>query len=155
MTFLGSRRQTAYLCLVLLQLLLAGCSRPPAEDAIRAALSDMAQALEARDSGPVMDRLDDSFHARSGNGELSRRDVQRLLLASFYRHQSISVTLSNIQVQTDGSQRARVTFNALTTGGSGNSWLPDTAQLYRIDSQWVLNDDWQLLSAEARRALEP
>lgn len=142
-----------------LQLLLGGCGEPPAaEQGVRTALENMASALEQRDSGVIGDHLDENFHSSGqGHGISNRKDAMRMLLAVFYRHQSISVTLTNIEVTPDGMNRDRAsaTFNALTTGGDGGL-LPATAQLYRVESDWQLSDgEWRMTAMKARRALEP
>lgn len=148
-------RHLLYLCVVLTQLLVAGCSSPPTEQAITDALNEMAVALQERESGPVMSRLHESFHSEGSGSTMNRRDIQRLLLAAFYRHQNISMTLTNIRVETDAMNKSRATayFNALTTGGDGG-WLPNTAQLYRVESEWVFDGDWMMQSLSAKRALE-
>ena len=148
-------RHSLYLCVVLTQLLVTGCSSPPTEQAITDALHEMAGALQDRESSPVLDRLHENFRSEGAGSTMNRRDIQRLLLATFYRHQSISVTLTNIRVETDTMNKNRATayFNALTTGSDGG-WLPNTAQLYRVESEWVLDGDWMMQSLSAKRALE-
>ncbi len=141
-----------------LQLLVSACGEPPAaEQGIRAALEDMATALEQRDSGVIGNHLDEQFQSNGGHGISNRKDAMRLLLAVFYRHQSISVTLTNIEVTPDGMNRDRASasFNALTTGGDGGL-LPASAQLYRVESDWQLSDgEWRMTRLQAKRALEP
>lgn len=151
-------RRSAYLAVLSLQLLLSACSQPPAaEQGIHQALAEMVTAIEQRDSGAIGNRLDAQFQSSgSGHAMSSRKDALRLLLAVFYRHRNISVTLTNIDVIPDNMNRNRASasFNALTTGGDGGL-LPSTAQLYRVQSEWVFNDEWQMLSLSAKRALEP
>lgn len=150
-------RRPAYLALLALQLsLLAGCSRTPAEEAIRQSLIDMAAALEARNSATIIEHLDENFRSEGAHGGLDRRGVQRTLMLIFYRHRDISVTLTNIQVEPDPVNRSRAsaTFNALTTGGDGGL-LPTSGELYRVESEWRLVDgEWKLLSISGKRALE-
>lgn len=146
----------AYLALLCLQLLLAGCSQTPTEEAIRTELESMAAAIEARQSGAVASRLHEDFISEGTHGGMDRRAVQRTLMAIFYRHQDISVTLTNIQVTPDPVNRSRAsaTFNALTTGGDGGL-LPSSGELYRVESEWQLVDDeWKLLKLSGKRALE-
>jgi hypothetical protein len=151
------RRATAYTLILLQALWLAGCGKPaPAEEAIAAAISDMASALEQREASPIVARLHDDLIIREGiHGALGKEQAGRMLTATFFRHKNISVVLTNIEVTPDSirDDRASARFNALVTGGSGGM-LPDRAQLYRISSEWQLADDWQLIALEAKRALE-
>lgn len=140
----------------ILVLLLSGCSAPPAEEGIRAALSDMTKAIEARQAGPVIRRLNDDFSLHQGGGEMDREQTRRLLAGTLLRYPDIGLTLTAISVLPDGSRpdRAEAIFSVLATGGSG-ALLPETGQLYRIESQWQLQgDDWRVTHARARRMLE-
>lgn len=154
-------RHSAYLGLIALQLLSGGCSETPAEHGIALALEEITVALEERQSGAVMAHLHENFHSNGPRGGMDRKQVHKVLLATFYRHQNISVAVTNLQVQPDAmnKDRADATFNVFTTGGSGGL-LPNTGQIYRVTSQWQKldtwpgNGDWQLLSLNAKRALD-
>lgn len=146
----------AYLALLCLQLLLTGCSQTPTEEAIRTEIEELAAAIEARQSAAVASRLHEDFISEGAHGGMDRRTAQRTLMAIFYRHKNISVTLTNIQVTPDpvNRSRANATFNALTTGGDGGL-LPSSGELYRVESEWQLVDDeWKLLKLSGKRALE-
>ena len=118
----------------------------------------MSSALEERDSGVIGDRLDEGFQSSGSGYHLeTRKEAMRMLMAIFYRHKSISVTLTNIEVTPDGMNRDRATatFNALATGGDGGL-LPSSAQLYRVESDWLLSDgEWRMTSVSAKKALAP
>lgn len=150
-------RRPAYLAVLLSQLLLSACGEtPPAERGVTEALDRLGAAIEARDSGDVMAHLHEHFQSRGSGGAMDRDGASRTLMAVFYRHREIRVMLSNVEVVPDGTNRERASarFNALVTGGRGGI-LPDTAQLYRVESDWRLEDgEWQLLSLHAKRALE-
>lgn len=136
---------------------LAGCGEPaPAEQAISKAIHDMAAGIEQRDSGAVVEHLHAQLQINESNhGSLDLDQVRRIMTATFFRHRNISVVLTNIQVTPDDirDDLASANFNALVTGGSGGI-LPDRAQLYRIESQWRNDGEWQLVSLQAKRALE-
>lgn len=142
------------LCLIVLQLMITSCSTPPAEEGINRAIDEMVEALESRHSGPVMDRLHENFRGEGVRGLMDRKQAQKLLLLIFYRHQSISVTVTGTEILPDtvNQNRASATFNVLVTGGSGGL-IPDTGQIYRVKSEWQYDDDWQLLSVKSKRAL--
>ena len=151
------QRATAYTLLALLALGLSACAPPePTDEAIQRAIHDMATALEARESSALLARLHDDLSAQeSRQGSFGKEEARRLLMAVFYRHRDIGVVVTNIQVTPDAirDDRASASFNALVTGGQGGL-LPERAQLYRIHSEWQLDDDWQLIALEAKRALE-
>src|SRR5690606_12032944 len=145
-----------YLPLLSLELRLAGRSQAPPVEAIRTEITELAAAIEARQSAAVASRLHEDFISEGAHGGMDRRAVQRTLMAIFYRHRDISVTLTNIQVTPDPVNRSRAsaTFNALTTGGDGGL-LPSSGELYRVESEWQLVDDeWKLLKLSGKRALE-
>lgn len=153
-------RIAAYILLLSAQLLLlGGCGKAPppgAEAAISQHIEEMAEGIRNRRSGDVHTHLAEDFQLDQGNQSMTRDDARRMMTAIFMRHRNISVNLTNIRVELDSgsSSRASARFNALVTGGSGGI-LPDTAQLYRVESDWQLIDgEWMLVSASARRALE-
>lgn len=156
----GIIKRTAYGSLLFLQatlfMALAACSAPPAEDGISDALGDMADAIEDRQAGPVVRRLATDFSLVRGGEALDREQSRRLLAATLIRYPDISITVTGINVLPDGARPdlAEARFNVLTTGGSG-ALLPETGQLYRVESLWRLEDgDWLMVSASARRLME-
>ncbi len=153
-------KRKAYVALPWLQAMLAiwlaGCSAPPAEEGIREALHEMAEAIEARQAGPVVRRLSDDFSLHRSSGEMDKEQTRRLLTATLLRYPDIHLALTGISVLPDGARhdQAQAAFSVLATGGSG-ALLPETGQLYRVESHWQLDGgDWMLLHAKARRMLE-
>lgn len=150
-------RLSAYSLLILLQLTIAGCSPPPpAEASIRKALDTMSQAVENNDPAPIVERLHGDFDMKRSGEPLNRFQAVHLLRFTLKRFRHISVTLTNIRVSPDSVRKdtATATFNALVTG-SNNRFLPQTGQLYRVESTWRLDGgEWKLLHMESKRALE-
>jgi hypothetical protein len=121
----------------------AGCGREPPEQAVRAALAAMAEAAEARDAAAIAEHVSADF---GGPGGMDREPFRRTLAVAWLRDREIGVSLGPVEVEVIGD-RARTRFTAATRGGEG--WLPDRAQLYRVDAGWRLEDgEWRLLSAE-------
>lgn len=136
--------------------LLLACSKPPAKEAIATAIKELAAAIEARQSSTVLGYLGDDFTLQeSRQGNLDREEVKRLMMLVFYRHRETSIVLTQIDITLDPvrTDKAEARFNALVTGGSGGI-LPDQAELYRLNSEWRLDGDWQLQQLSAKRALE-
>jgi hypothetical protein len=136
---------------------LTACGTPaPAEQAISQAIKNLAEGIEQRDSSAVVEHLHEDLQINESNhGSLDLDQARRIMTAAFFRHRNISVVLTNIQVIPDNIREdlASAHFNALVTGGSGGI-LPDRAQLYRVESQWLNDGDWKLVSLQAKRALE-
>ena len=143
---------------VSLTLLLTACFSPPAEDTeiIAATIRELAEAAQERNTRRVNRHISEDFELTLGGQEMSRDDTRRMMTAIFMRHRNITVVLTNVQVEIDpgSSRRAQARFNALVTGGSGGI-LPETAQLYRVESDWELtNGDWMLTGGRARGIME-
>jgi len=135
-----------------------GCSEPPppAEDSITAEIQAMRQAVVEGDSGSARKRLHKDFRLQERNTTHDRKAAEQLVTGLLYYYTNISVTLTNIQVHPDPlrDDQASATFNALVVAGRGG-FLPETGQLFRVESTWTLDGNaWKLREAVARRALE-
>lgn len=152
------RRQTPLSLFAVLALLLTGCgSPPPAEQAIEAALARIETAIESQNPVALMMEVHSDFSYQRGDSEPLNRTMAKTLATHTLRsYRSVSVTLTNIQVEPDSIREdmANVRFNALVTAGGGRSFLPEDGNLYRIDSVWLFDDDWKVQQMTVRRALE-
>jgi len=137
---------------------LAGCSQPPpAENDIEAALEAMEKAVEQNQPEPVLGRLHSAFRLDRSGRSLSRMEAKRLLRLALKRHQNISVVLTRIKMESDASRRdrAQAWFSAVVTSSSRSRLLPEDGELYRIASDWALEDgQWKLLNLASRRTLD-
>ncbi|WP_460457615.1 nuclear transport factor 2 family protein [Arenimonas alkanexedens] len=121
----------------------AGCSREPPEEALRATIAEMQAAAEARDSSALVDSVAEDF---AGPGNMDRDQFRRYLALIWLRNREVAVRLGPLDVELLG-ERARVNFTAATTGGEG--FLPDRADVYQVRTGWRLDDgEWMLISAE-------
>lgn len=128
----------------LAMLMVAGCSRPTPEQALRQSISDLQAAIEARDAKALQAHLAQDFIGPEG---MDREGALRLARLVFLRNRSIGATLGPLEVALQGND-ATVRFTAGLTGGSG-SLLPDTAQVYEVSSGWRSRDgDWELVSVD-------
>lgn len=122
----------------------AGCAKEDPEQALRASVTSLQAALEARDGAAIGDRLAEDFVGPEG---LDRQGARRMAQLVFLRHQNISATLGPLDVSMKGDH-ATVRFTAVVTGGAGGL-LPETGQLYNVQTGWRSQDgDWKLTSAE-------
>ena len=129
--------------------LLAGCSKPPAEERLRARIGQMQDAIVARDVSAFMDGVAEDF---IGSGNLDRAALQQVVRLQVMRNASIGATMGPITVELQG-ERAIIDFKVVLTGGTGGL-LPERAQGYDIHSGWRDGDDgWQVYHAEWKEAL--
>ena len=151
-------KHTRFAALLLCALVLTACSKTPPEEAIEAAIREMAEAVTERQRTVVSARLADDFVLEQYGGQslMDRRDTQRMMVGLMLRYQNIRVVITNVSVTPDlvRDDQAQATFNALVTGGHGGL-LPARGQLFRVSTDWQRDgSDWQVLRASARRALE-
>ena len=130
-------------CIGLL-LLVSACSRSDPEQAVRAQVDALQQAIDARDAGAVEDLLAEDF---IGNEGMDRRGAKQLAAGVFLRHREIGARLGPVTVEPRGEREAIARFSVLATGGSGGL-LPEQGQVYQVQTGWRLQDgDWKLLNA--------
>ena len=143
-TALVCRKISAYLLLIALQLLIAGCTKTPPEQAILDALEKLETAIEAGDTGTVMDALTDPAEIQRGGHILQRDELRRLLMGTFLRYPKRQLALTQINIELDPvtQRHARVTFTAFAWGGQ--SMMPDNADSYRVVSDWREDEEWKI-----------
>lgn len=130
-------------CMGLL-LVVSACSRSDPEQAVRAQVDALQQAIDARDAGAVEDLLAEDF---IGNEGMDRRSAKQLAAGVFLRHREIDARLGPVTVELRGEGEAIARFSVLATGGSGGL-LPEQGQVYQVQTGWRLQDgDWKLLNA--------
>jgi hypothetical protein len=123
-------------------LALAACARTPPEERLRATVAGMQAAVEKRNASTLDDALAEDF---IGPGGLDRDGARRMAQAMFLRYRDVGVSLGPLGVDVQ-EQHATVRFSAALTGGGG--MLPDSAQVYDVETAWRLEgDEWQLVNA--------
>ena len=124
---------------------LSGCARTPPEQRLRERIAQMQEALEARRPADFSDGVAEDF---AGDGGLDREGVRNLLRVQMLRNAAIGVTLGPLEVALQGDTRAKVSFSAMLTGGSGGL-MPDSARPWKVTTGWRDGSDgWQLIYAE-------
>ncbi len=108
------------------------CARQPDADAIRAAITEMADAAQARDSADLLARISDDFTAN--DGEVDRAQLANLLRAQLLGRGAISVSLGTIEVELSGD-RATARFDATVKDPSGR-WLDDHSKALQFVTGW-------------------
>ncbi len=137
----------ALLCAALI-VVLAACARPDDETRIRQHIDSMTSALADADRRAFMAPLAEDFSAETW--DLDRRAVQLLLVREFRTHDRIRARVFDVDVELFDDGRARTSFQAVLTGGSGV--LPEQGSWYRVTTGWRRqNADWELISARWER----
>ncbi|MGH8173421.1 MAG: hypothetical protein ACREPX_09745 [Rhodanobacteraceae bacterium] len=121
-----------------------GCSRPPDEERIRAALASMQEAAEARRPAGVLDHISDDFTGNSG--DVDRESLGQLLRLQLLRRDGVGVVYGPVEIVVDG-ERATVKFDVTLNDRSGR-WVPIGGETYRIVSGWRREGgDWLCYNA--------
>lgn len=133
----------AWLCAVLACMALGACSRPPAEERLRARFDEMHAAVLDRRPGDFIDGVAEDF---VGEGNADRAALHNILRAQLLRNASLSVTIGPLDIAIDG-ERATMQFTMVLTGGGG--FIPERANGWLVKSGWRDGDDgWQVYFAE-------
>ncbi len=137
--------------IALLALVLVGCGEAPDhETRILQHIERMIEAIESGDIGDFMAPIADDFLA--ADGRIDRRALALMARRERLARDAVRVRRVDTRVELVGEQRARASFNALATGGSG--LLPDEGRLWRVETGWRLDAGrWRLISARWEPAL--
>lgn len=136
-------RRWASLLALALALLLAGCSAPPDEAALRERIEGLQSAIEARDSGALMAAVHAEF---GGPGGMDREGLRRYATLMLLRQQNVGVVVGAVDIEVHG-ERAAVRFDAVVSGG--NRILPEGVEARRVETAWrIEGGEWMLVSAD-------
>ncbi len=125
--------------------LITGCSRPPAEERLRAVIDEMRSAIEGGNRRQFMNHVNENFSGEGGQWD--REQLDRVIRGLMFQHKSIDTTMTNLDIQFF-DKRATATMKVLITGGP-SAWRPSNAEFIDVSSGWLDSDDgWQLISAD-------
>lgn len=123
--------------------LIASCARTPPEQALRESMAGLQAAIEARDASALQDYLAEDFIGPDG---LDRAGARRIATLYLMRHDRVGVTIGPLDISLQ-EPHATVRFTAAMAGGGGRL-LPDSGQVYAVQTGWRLEGDaWKLTSA--------
>lgn len=124
-------------------LLLGGCgAKDDPQAALEAAVQQLQDNIEAKDSGAVMAQLHPDFLARQ---ELDREWAKRTMALLFLRHKNIQVIAlgKNSWIDTAIAGKGHTQAQVGLSGAEG--LIPDSARHYAVQLEWWLEDDqWKL-----------
>ena len=132
--------------------LVAGCGdKSSVEQQVIAVINDMESRVEAGERGPFMDHVASEFVGQGG--EMGHDQLSAFMLLQIRRYRNLEVQLLPIDVIDGGNGVADARFQVLVLGGPG--LVPETGQLYQVETRWELRgDNWLLIRANWRPATQ-
>jgi len=136
----------SFLSLALAVLILAACGEKlSVEQQIIATLRSMEYAAEEGQHLEFMNYIAESFSAQQGS--LDRREFHRFMIFQINQHRRLQAQFFPIFVTETGKDTASARFKILVTGGAG--LLPESGQLFEVNTRWTREDnDWLLSGAD-------
>lgn len=122
-----------FLSLLLALFALAGCGREDPRAQLDAAVKQLQDNLEAKNSGAVIDQLAGDFRA---NGEFDRDWARRTMALLFLRHQQVKVILLRSTSQLDPTYPNRGHTDAQVALTGAENLIPDSAGHYSVKLEW-------------------
>lgn len=135
-------------------LLVACGEKLTVEQQIIATLRNMEYAAEEGQHLDFMGHVADTFTGRQGS--MDRREFHRFMIFQINQHRRLQAQFFPINVTETSEESASANFKLLVTGGAG--LIPDSGQLYAIETRWLRDGgDWLLIGAdwEAVRLPDP
>jgi hypothetical protein len=130
---------------VLFVLLLVACSEElSVEQQIIATLRNMEAAAEDGQHLEFMGYVTDTFDGQ--NSSMGRREFHRFMIFQINQKRRLQAQIFPVHVQESGDNQATADFKILVTGGAG--LLPDSGQLFEVDTIWLNSGgEWLLEKA--------
>jgi hypothetical protein len=130
-------------------LTLPGCRHPPDEAQVRAAITAIAQAVEAGSAGDVGAPLSEDFDGNEG--QLDRRQLAGMVRLLALRGEHIGVTMGPVSIEHRGERMVASLTVTLTSGGR---LLPDQLGVYQVESAWRKEDGtWRCYTASWKHTM--
>lgn len=133
--------------------LLAGCGAElTVEQQVIATIRNMEVAAEDGEHFEFMTFVAETLQAQ--NGSMDRNAFHRFMIFQINQHRRLQAKFFPIHVRELGEGRASANFHVVVTGGGG--LLPDSGQVYQVETGWIRDgDDWLLEQAEWQPARLP
>lgn len=131
-------------------LIMLGCSDKPlsVEEEIEQYIEQGKQAAEKRDTGDVLEFIDDSYRDEKG---FDKKQIKRLLQLYFFRHKNIFLFTRIDEIKVFSNQQAEVKLHVAMAGkaiSAANLLSSLRARVYRFELQLEKRDKWLLKSAK-------
>ncbi|RJG13101.1 hypothetical protein D3879_07475 [Pseudomonas cavernicola] len=128
--------------LLLIFALLAGCGRDDPQAELEAAVQQLQDNLEAKQTSTVLDQLHPEFRAQQ---QFDRDWAKRTMLLLFMRHKNVKVIALSKSSRIDPIYRDKGYSEAQVALTGAEGLIPDSAGHYSVKLEWWSDDDeWQL-----------
>lgn len=128
--------------------LLSGCGQTDPQAALEAAVQQLQDNLEAKQTSAVLEQLHPQFSAAQ---QYDREWAKRTMLMVFLRHQKVSVIAFSKTSTIDPRYPDKGHTEAEIALAGASGLIPDDAAHYHVQLQWWLEDgEWQLARLDWR-----
>ncbi|MDO8888538.1 MAG: hypothetical protein Q7V16_08140 [Hydrogenophaga sp.] len=122
--------------------LLSACGKDDPQARLEAAVQQLQDNLEARDTSAVIDQLDAAFLAQDGFDRDWARQTMTLMFLRYASVKVIAVTRKS-SIDPTAPQSGLTQAQVLVTGAQG--LIPERAAPYEVRMEWrYVSDDWKL-----------
>lgn len=122
--------------------LLSGCGQTDPQAALEAAVQQLQDNLENKQTNAVLEQLHGQFSAEQ---QYDREWAKRTMLMVFLRHQKVSVIAFSKTSKIDPTYPDKGHTEAEIALAGASGLIPDNAAHYRVKLQWWLEDgEWKL-----------
>lgn len=122
--------------------LLGACSKESSQAQLEAAVQQLQDNLEAKDTRAVIDQLDAGFQAQEAFDRDWARQTMTLMFLRYASVKVIAVTRKS-SIDPTASQSALTQAQVLVTGAQG--LIPERAAPYEVRMEWrYVSDEWKL-----------
>ena len=138
---LTGRQNVNFITLLVILVFLPACSEPlPDETRLRQAVAAMEKAVEAKQTGPILDYLAKDF---LGNEMYHKANIRGILLLQFHQNRYIHVYLRIVELNIKDAQ-AHLQVQVILAGRD-KKIIPEHARILVIDSDWLKRDgEWRV-----------
>ncbi len=149
----GLRKVIALVLLCAALVWLPACHKKTDADRVKEVVTTIQKAAGDKDIGKILRNLSKTYHDSHGN---DYDGMKAFLLGYFFRHQKISVYITDLDVTVSGT-KAQAVFHAILSGGkkteSLSTLLPESLGMYAFTVDFAKEDgDWKVVSADWKRA---
>lgn len=122
--------------------LLSACSKDDPQAKLEAAVQQLQDNLEAKDTRAVIDQLDSTFQAQDGMDQDAARQTMTLMFLRYANVKVIAVTRKS-SIDPTAPQSGLTQAQVLVTGAQG--LIPERAAPYEVRMEWRrVSGDWKL-----------
>lgn len=136
--------------LLLMAIMLYGCHTETEEDKVKKVITTVQKAAESKDVKEVLSHVSKTYHDPQGN---DYEGIKGLLLFYFFRHQSVSIFIPELDISVH-DRAAAAKFQAVLSGrnkGAGDI-LPEALGVYVFDVSLAQEEGkWKVTSAKWER----